>query len=551
MKALLFVFVMLSLSSKASAAPCSETASGPCMPDHNDENDQKEIDIIQMLDAAKLAEPNVAEALDDYKTVRNDMHIPASARKAVFEEYLRVKNLQDALYEKIINDTAKLYHVRPRHTGRITVGEPDGADDRYMTGLTAVWNPQAAAPGLDGKLAVRIDGNDGPHYMGGTKMDPSQPGGRYAVTLPDGRVLIMKDTFNIAVDVKENLGFLAAIIYHETRHFNKLSWKDKSGKNRSWASDDEEERDAYAAEAKLGKEAFGLSDDDVAAISRQSRDHANAVKTGVPINNFRLNPKEENTWKNHYENVQLDLEEEYAKLRKDVAAAAAEQMKERDRRLAEEIEERERQARETENQRLYDLRIAAYYRQEMRNEAAACGYEFILRSRETDAVMGIRGLQKGHYFASDGILPFGSKDLRIVLLLTRTCDAIKGNYQQDACNDSTPAIRERASTAELKTQLDHILGEPHANKIDAETRNCVDYFISNAEKISDTKSLEKVIVKYRKELAKEKREYDKRWGSGPTSPPARGGGGGGSRPPDGDNNDRIWDPGCGCWIRRQ
>lgn len=111
----------------------------------------------------------------------------------------------------------------------------------------------------------------------------------------------------------------------------------------------------------------------------------------------------------------------------------------------------------------------------MRNEAAACGYEFIIRSRETDAVMGIQGLQKGHYFASDGILPFGSTDLRIVLLLTRTCDAIRNNYKQDECNDSISSIRERASTPQLKAQLDHILGEPDPSSIDAETRKCVDF----------------------------------------------------------------------------
>lgn len=45
---------------------------------------------------------------------------------------------QDALYEQAPSQTADLYHLRPQHTRQITIGEPDEADKKYMTGLSSV-----------------------------------------------------------------------------------------------------------------------------------------------------------------------------------------------------------------------------------------------------------------------------------------------------------------------------------------------------------------------------------------------------------------------------
>lgn len=81
------------------------------------------------------------------------------------------------------------------------------------------------------------------------------------------------------------------------------------------------------------------------------------------------------------------------------------------------------------------------------------------------------------------------------------------------------------------------------------------FFLAQMEQIAlyNQAIIAKVIGKYRKHLVKEKREHDKRWGTGgPVQTPSTNERGGRSRPPDGDDrNDRIWDPGCGCWIRRQ
>ncbi|MBI2387225.1 MAG: hypothetical protein HYV14_14630 [Elusimicrobia bacterium] len=97
--------------------------------------------------------------------------------------------------------------MKPTHEDEITIGQPAEADMQYMAGLKATWGPEVTDSGPGVKLAVRIDGSDGkPHFMGATKMDPYKPEGRFAVTLLDGRVLISKDTFQIAVD-KKNLGF--------------------------------------------------------------------------------------------------------------------------------------------------------------------------------------------------------------------------------------------------------------------------------------------------------------------------------------------------------
>lgn len=507
---------LIPFASIAGAAPCSQTRSGPCTPDENETTQEAENAILDLIDDARRLEPVVKKSFADYMAIRDDKSIPASARQATFKVYSDVKLEQDALYDSVINKTAELYHVRPKHKGTFTIGEPTEQDDQYMTGLTAEWSPQVTESGPGVRLALRIEGNDRTHYTGATKLDPKQAGGRYAFTLPDGRVFIMKDTILMAWD-KENLGFLAAVLYHETRHHDKLSWTDKTGKNRSWSTDDEEERAAYAAQAKMGP-IFGLTADEIAELKGQSQLYENAVNTGVPINNFHLDSTQEEKWRHYYENVQVNLSEEYNKLEKEVSDESTAQQAERNRQLAKLNEERERLKRDEENQR-------QYYREKMENEAAACGYTFIIRSRETDAVMGIKGLQVSHYFTSDGVLPFNSKDIKIVLLLTRICDAVRGGYEQSECNDSTSAIRERASSGELKIQLDHILGQTSEVLIKTDTRACVDFFISNAAAISDWRSLDKITGKYRKHQAKKEREDDERWHhSTPPKDPENGGG---------------------------
>lgn len=539
MKSLILAISLLPITSMVSAAPCSPTSKGPCTPVQDGAYDEIHAEILSLIEDAQTAEPAVKEVREYFLHTRGNHHYTAEDRMIAFLQYRDAITAQDALYEQALNKTADLYHVRPLHTGTITIGQPDDADKQYMTGLRAFWRPKATDSGPGVNLAVRIEGNDGPHYMGATKMDPRQPGGRLGTTLDDGRVLITKDTFAIAIE-KGNLGFLAAVIYHETRHFDRLSWKDKSGKNRSWATPDEGERDAYEAEARMGR-VFGLSDADIAGLKSQARAYAKALETGIPITDAHLDLAQENTWKNYYDHVQINLEEEYAKLRKAVKDESARQKGDQEqRRLAREKAAREEQARRNEQtwQRI---------------EAAAlqCGYQVAYQGN-TGNFLGFERQNDYLLFSEINRPALDVGDLKIMLLIGNTCFGIKQNVWQappPACNDSASVLHARASLSDFPAKLNAMFGARSSRSA------CVNEILDRASEIGDTPAFNRFATAYQKELKKaaDKREKDAREESEREKRERRRNrGGGGTRPPPpSDDQDYIWNTGCECWIRKQ
>lgn len=537
MKSFFLSVALLSATTMAGAAPCSPTSSGPCSPD---KEGQAYADILALIAEAQSAEEDVKDKYNAYFEMRDLKVIPASARLATFELYRAAKMGQDALYERAINDTAKLYHVAPKHSGPITIGEPDEPDDHYMTGLTAIWKPQVTDSGPGVKLAVRVDGNDGPHYSGGTNLDPNQPKGRYAVTLPDGRVLIMKDTFAIAADVKENLGFLAAVIYHETRHYNKLSWTDKTGKNRSWGTDDEEERDAYGAQARMGR-IFGLSGDDIRKLEGQARAHAIAVKTGVAVNDFKLTAGQKATWENHYNHKQINLAEEFEALQSEAKDELAQQLKEQER------EREERQLRQAES----DAQEARRRREaidDLEAVAASCGYALSFQGGN-GKFLGFQGKADREYLhlRSDHQIDLNMNDMKVGLLIARACHEVEFNTERATprpCISPAPYTYVTVRKPDFADKFQYFFGaRQHRNA-------CLNTFFDRANEISDVASFDKLIAQYHKQLriANRKRWEKSEQENRRTAPPR---GGESPRPPSqGDNKDYFLDPDCNCWIRR-
>jgi hypothetical protein len=162
MRPLFLAISLLSINSVVSAAPCSQTPSGPCTPDDGDATNDAVSDIVNYISDAQKAEPIVKKALADYLAIRRNGNATAADKMAVFNEYVGVKTDQDELYAEAINKTAALYHVRPQHTGQIAIGAPAEADLQYVTGLSATWKPQATDSGPGVNLAIRIEGTDGP-----------------------------------------------------------------------------------------------------------------------------------------------------------------------------------------------------------------------------------------------------------------------------------------------------------------------------------------------------------------------------------------------------
>lgn len=519
MKSLILAVNLIMTASFAVAAPCSPDSKGPCAPIKSEETNAAKNEILRYIKEAQDADTEVQLKFDAYLRVRRvDGQAPddLDAKKRRFEifgEYAAAKRDQEFLYEEAIRLTSELYHVKPNHEDEITIGEPTEARKGYMAGLKATWRPTVTDSGPDVKLSVRIDGADGPHYSGATELnpletDPLKPKGRMGITLADGRVYIMKDTFVLAVK-KKNLGFLAQVIYHETRHFNRLSWEDRDGKNRSWATADEEERDAYKATARIAKEIFGLKKDEVDELSAQYRDYKKAVDTGVPLADDRLTPAEENTWKNHHEKIQINLDEHFSALSKDVEDETARQLALQDQERA----ERERLARE-EKARWNE--VARKQREvldaNMSVLAYRCGYELEYLHQHTEDQLIIGFHDTGHryrnlHFFKDRVLPETLGDFDLMLAVSRACDDAELDPSRNgikACNNA-PAI--------LPDNMGLFRGFPGilaANEINSE---CVNHVLDDMLNFKNRKSFEQSISSYqqilRKNNAKRRKQEEK------------------------------------------
>ena len=544
------VFLALSLlltTSFVRAAPCTEKTppNSPCTPAPNTATNHAKLNIVKFIKAAQSAEPLVEGLRAAYVAVRDNPQSSTQDKLDALNPYRDAKMGQDDLYHQAIEQTSDLYHVKPDDQGRITIGEPDEQDKKYMKGLRAIWDPQVTDSGPTVKLAIKINGSDKlAHYSGATEMNPFDPNGRQAITTLDGRVFILKDTFELAVR-QNNLGFLAHTLYHETRHFNRLSWTDAAGKNRSWATTDEEERDAYEADAAMGK-VFGLKKKQIDDLKGQYQAYANAVKSGVPITDDHLTPNQEATWKNHYDYLQINLDAEYAALQQSVADEKAGQLAAQKR----ELEERQERARaNAERIRVEKERARA----ELTAEAARCGFELRIRSREDDTAIGFKGLDSLHQFGRDTGRPPRTQDLRIIFLIARACDAVKHNYNQDTCNDSAQSLNGRVSSVEFNTELNHMFGltagPDRFNNAGAPSA-CIEYILANAGSVTDSRSFESVVAKYQKKVIKDEQEDRERRRSNRVERPPRSEGGS-NRQGSGGDSDYIWDPGCGCWARRQ
>lgn len=325
MKYFLIAASLFSLPSIAFGGTCSPQTPKhvPCTPKPGKATDDAKVKILQHIEAAERMESDVRLANARFVAVRDNWRATKAQKLKACKEALDLQIGQEANYRAALEQTAELYHVWPKQRGRIVIGRPSDPAMGYVEDLPAQWNPRPIDSGRGVKFAARIDGSDEqPHYSGTTNMDPRASNGLLAATLADGRVFVLKGTL---AQMKNNPGLLAAILYHEARHFDRLSWKDKAGENRGWAGADKEERDIYAAGFAYAK-TLGLDQTDIDWLDGKYREYAEAVRTGKSIADNSLTPKEEAAWKNHFEAKQLNLEDEYAALANDVSVARIRQM---------------------------------------------------------------------------------------------------------------------------------------------------------------------------------------------------------------------------------
>ena len=322
------------MTQRGLAAPCSASPEGkPCTPDPNATTLEAKKNILNLLVRAKADDPDIKKLRAAYLAARENPNISAEDKLAACEPYYKAQTMQDNLYREAIDKTEALYHVHPI-ANVLTVAKPIDPSLDWMTGIRARWDPHVTDSGPGSKLAYALQGNDRVHYGGKLDIDPKSPNGAYAFTLPDGRVFFAADTFEIVLEKAANksarrvdsdpVGFLAAIIYHETRHFNRLVEPPPGSKEKqSWGSREQEEFLAYLAQGKMAS-VFGLSKTDIQKIETQRDAYLDKINR-KDVTSSNPSPGDEANWKSVYEGTwngggpkQINLEEEYEKLKRAV-----------------------------------------------------------------------------------------------------------------------------------------------------------------------------------------------------------------------------------------
>ncbi|MBI2787043.1 MAG: hypothetical protein HYX59_00045 [Elusimicrobia bacterium] len=422
---------------------------------------------------------------------------------AAVQAYLAAYTTQEQTYQSAMTMTADLYHVRIRHDGPFEIQVPSDAADAYVAGLMTRWNPRVTESGPGVMLSVKIVGSDGqPHYSGATKLDPRTPGERQAITLLDGRVLILKDTLGLALE-KKNPGYLARILFHESRHFDRLDWTDSKGKRRGWQNIDKEERDAYKRDLDFIK-AFGLEKKDEDDIRKNHKDFSEAVRTGVPLTDNGLDPAQQAKWKDHYETIQVNIEEEFMRLAEKVAAERARQeaLQKRieEERLARERQETERRAVEAEE---------AVWRQ-LDLMASQCGYRLAYQEH-SGIFMGFRDENNYFFFKPALKTTLNLNDVEVALLVSRTCRQIhevlenRRTQPSPGCNGSAVLLGKVVAQPDFPARLDYMFGA-RGNR-----DRCIDDLFDHTSEITDSARFDKFMTLYAKQRKKEAVEYDRRW----------------------------------------
>jgi len=257
------------------------------------------------------------------------------------------------------------------------------------------------------------------------------------MTLADGRVLFLKGFFDIVLE-KNNPGVLARVLYHEAHHFDRLPG--------GWGNIDKEERDAYARDVKMAK-VFGLKQEDIDDLISNRDEYANAVKTGIPLTNTSLTPLQEATWKNHYEQLQVNLEEEFEALTLE-AAAKREALKRRqeEERAAREKAENERMQREEERKRESKARVLNEYRA----AASNCGLTPIMT--KGNLTLGFKAGQSANVYFTE---PVTLEQAKASMLMTRACWVGTGGTPEDSpCTDALGAMKSNWANAGFRHGLE-------------------------------------------------------------------------------------------------
>ena len=449
MKSFFLALCLFTTPPSAFAAVCSKTSGEPCTPVPSEETEAIKKEIVGKMKAARALDRKILELESQYLRIRDSKEIGADVKLSAYEPFRAKKMEQDVLFKDAITKTLELYHVKPDGGEKITIAAPRVPGIEWTNGLSAHWDPQVTDSGPGVKLAVEFKGSDKKlHYGGLIHMDTDGKYGKLALTLADGRVLILngtidkvlEGTFDEVLQKKTpNIGLLGSVLYHESRHFSRLSKE-----NVGWLSP-EEEVIAYNEELKTAS-IFGLTALEIGKITGFRAE--NYEKVMAPKLSSRIiDPNVEETWKSQYENEQINLEGEYKKLKTDVEnerKLQKEKAAQADKKLKDESEAR----------RIADETSVA------RTQAALklCGFEpHWDPDEETQSPLGYTlgrsSPRDRNYDAYDFPNARTIPEFKVSLMLARTCVAVNDyshhmtEHVDSPCNDGIDILNHYADDA--------------------------------------------------------------------------------------------------------
>ena len=296
------------------------------------------------------------------------------------------------------------------------------------------WHPTVTDSGPKVILAVEYDAKGGKHYGGLVHMDIEGEFGKYALTLSDGRVLILKGALvKMLGEENPNLGFLASVLYHESRHFNNLFVGKKFL--------EKDELDAYNAEldAALNGNVFGLTPDEINVI-KALRDQNQTAVDKKDFKSGAIPAKVEKDWEKYFVTNSINLDAEYAGLKADVEVARKAQEESA---AIEDARRRQEMAnRETREVMATRTRVAAAAAVEQ------CGFvpHFDHDTGVFDGYCTNNNSTRQFHFAEGQTLD----EFRVNLMLTETCGYMYlGTYEKvdPPCNDGIAILNAHADDA--------------------------------------------------------------------------------------------------------
>ncbi len=357
----------------------------------------------------------------------------------------------------------------------------------WVEGLRIQWRPRISVASEEYKEVVAADGTK--HYIGSVSDNEA------GYTSIAGDVVVSYATVIDAANAK-NPGIIAEILFHEGKHFDKLA-------STGWSYREIDEVTAYSA-AIAHHESFELDKPgDPAANAAKSNLFRNeyAVKAGR-LTEITLSPEREEAIKaivEHQVQARAALVKYHDQLKIDVAILRDEEKK----RLEAEATAREQEAaRRAREEAEAPARRQRVFFAQMDSEAAKCGYT-IHWDEARENMLGFNGYTERFPLNVRQRVPFDFGDLQVVFLMTRVCGEIEGSPQKPAppaCNDAAALMRERIGRGDFRPKLEYLAAGPSGMYLSYS--DYLQELLANADKITDTKSFDKVVSKYQKRLVK-------------------------------------------------